>query len=134
VSFNSAQKVAIRRYLGFPLGYYQYNTPFESLMDKIGSVAEEQAAVETILAELVTVDAAIAASGSTTSAAGGLRKVDEIEFFDVTTTSVESAVAAPERGRMLVNRLAACFGLSTGDLPSNYFAQGSSGGNEMLLG
>jgi len=139
VGFSTAQKYSIRRYLGFPLDDAQDPNLVAFLDDaiaRVGAVAEKQTAVETILTELVTVDAAVAASGSTTTTTGALKRADDIEWHPPTTTTTgASAVTAPERGKMLINRLAICFGLTTDQLPSNYFASASgSGGNEMLLG
>ncbi len=135
MAFNSAQKVKIRTYLGFALGFYDLNTRLESMMDTVGADADAQTHVEGILAELLTVDAALASSGSTTTSAGSLKKVDDVEWYDTSTsTTGASTVTAPERGKMLINRLAACFGFRTDELPSNYFAAGSSSGNEMALG
>jgi len=134
VSFTDTQKVAIRRYLGFPLGFYSYNPLFEGMLDKIGGVPEEKAAVETVLTELATIDALIAASGASSSSMGSLKKADDVEWYNTTTESNTASVNAPQRGRMLINRLAAVFGLKTSDLPSLYFSSGSSGGGEMALG
>jgi hypothetical protein len=131
MAFSDAQKVSIRRYLGYPLGYYQLNTALESMMDKIGAIAVEQAAVETILTELVTVDTALAASGSTTSTMGGLKKVDEIEWYDTTTQSTSAVVDALARGKMLVERLRQCFGVP---LCGRYFASAPPRDSEMALG
>jgi hypothetical protein len=131
LAFSDAQKISIRRYLGRPLGFYDLDTRLESMMDKVGSSAAEQSAVETILAELVTVDAALASSGSTSTTTGGLKKVDEIEWYDVTTETVSSSVDALSRGKMLVERLRQCFGV---ELRGRYFGTSSPTSGEMLLG
>lgn len=133
MAFTDTQKVAIRGYLGFPLGLYQYNTVFESMLDKIGGVAEEQTAVETILTELATIDAVVAASGARGVGTGALKKVDEVEFYSPKDSAGQTtAVDAVRRGRILINRLASRFGFSRADLPSDYF--GTSGGGVFLLG
>lgn len=132
MAFSDAQKVAIRRYLGYPLGYYQYNTALESMFDKIGAIAAEQAAVETILAELVTIDAALAGSGAAGSATGMLKKVDEVEFYDGTQSAGFVAPGALDRGRTLIERLRQCFGV---ELFGDYFGRSSLGNNyELGLG
>lgn len=131
MAFNEAQKISIRRYLGYPLGFYDLNTRLESMIDKVGSSAAEQAAVETILAELVTVDAALASSGSSSTTTGGLKKLDEIEWYDVTTETVASTVDALTRGKMLVERLRQCFAVP---LAGRYFGTAAPTNGEMLLG
>lgn len=134
MAFTDAQKVSIRRYLGHPLGYYDLNYRLESMMDKVGSSAVEQAAVETILAELVTVDVALASSGSTSTVTGALSKLDEIEWHPPTTETISANVDAMSRGKMLVRRLAQAFG-GQQMIRENYFATGIGfGGGEMLLG
>jgi hypothetical protein len=131
VAFTDAQKISVRRYLGYPLGYYQYNTALESMFDKIGAIAAEQAAVETILAELVTVDATLATGGTSATALGMLKQVDEVQFYDGVQSSGYIAPGAMQRARMLVERLRQCFGVV---LFADYFAQYSPRSNEMQLG
>lgn len=123
MAFTETQKVSIRGYLGVALGNYQYNTIFESMLDKVGANAVEQAAVEAILTELVAVDAVIAAAG-VSAARGALKKVDEIEFYSPKESQI-TIVDGMKRGRMLIERLASRFGFTSADLPSHYF--GSSG-------
>ena len=72
MAFSEDQKVSIRRYLGYPLGYYDLNYRLESMFGKIGEIAVEQSAVETILAELATVDAVVATGGQTVQSLGSL--------------------------------------------------------------
>lgn len=134
MAFTAAQKVSIRRYLGFPLGYYDLNSRLEGMMDTVGASAPEQAAVESILTELATIDAALATAGTATSSAGTLAQVDEIRWHPVTAESQSVSIDAMARGKMLINRLAASFGFKTDELPSLYFAKGSSRGNELALG
>jgi hypothetical protein len=131
MAFSAAQKISIRRYLGYPLGFYDLNTRLESMMDKVGGSVDEQAAVVTILAELVTVDAALASSGSTSTSTGGIKKLDEIEFYDVTTETVSASVDAHTRGKMLIERLRQCFGVELG---GRYFGTSAPINSEMLLG
>lgn len=131
MAFTDAQKISVRRYLGYPLGYYQYNTALESMFDKIGAIAAEQAAVETILAELVTVDAVLAAGGASGSAVGMIKQVDEVQFYDGVSSRGYIAPGALQRGRTLVERLRQCFGVA---LFADYFAEYAPRSNEMCLG
>ncbi len=110
MSFTDTQKVAIRRYLCIPLGRYQYNTVFESMMDKVGAVAEEKAAVESILTELATVEARVASQGAASTSMGLLKKADEVEWYDRTAANASAFVTPVTYGRVLCRRLADCFG------------------------
>ncbi len=127
MAFTDAQKISIRRYLGYPLGYYQYNTPLESMIDKVGVVPAEQSAVESILAELAAVDVAIAAGGSTVGAGtyGALKQVDEIQFYSAKDSLLQSSdvITAMKRARMLVGRLADAMG-GRDIIKADYFATG----------
>lgn len=131
MAFTDAQKISVRRFLGYPLGYYQYNTALESMFDKIGVVVAEQAAVETILTELVAVDAVLATGGLSATALGMLKQVDEVQFYDGVQSHGYIAPGALQRGRMLVERLRQCFGVV---LFADYFAQYAPQSNEMCLG
>jgi hypothetical protein len=130
VAFTDAQKISIRRYLGYALGGYQYNTGFESMLDKIGAIAAEQSAVETILTELATVDARIATSAGSTSL-GSLKRADDIEWYNTTTESSTASVDALGRGKMLIERLRQCFGVPLG---GRYFGTAPPLDPEMALG
>jgi hypothetical protein len=135
MAFTETQKVAIRGYLGFSLGHYQYNTVFESMLDKIGGVSVEQTAVEAILTELATIDAVVAASGSRGVGTGALKKVDEVEFYSPKDSSGQTtAVDAVRRGRILINRLASRFGFTRAELPSDYFGTGGPSGMQLGMG
>lgn len=131
MAFTDTQKVSIRRYLGYPLGYYQLNTALESMMDKIGAIAVEKTAVETILTELVTVDAAVGTSGTSTQTMGSLAQVDEIKWHPVTSDSQSVSIDALSRGKMLIERLRQCFGVP---LMGRYFSSAAPVDSEMLLG
>lgn len=101
--FTDAQKALIRRYLGYPDVYRQANPRLEGALDVVGSRSETQALVEGDLAALVAIEAKL--SGSVLSSAG-VRKVDEIEFFErgnLETTRSE--------GRRICGRMSALFGV-----------------------
>jgi hypothetical protein len=135
VAFTNTQKVSVRRYLSFPLGLYQYNTWFESMFDKIGGVLEEQAAVESILAELDAVDAALGQS-ALSGAKGALKAVDEIEWY-APKDSMIKVVGLVERGHMLCKRLAQCFGdpiVAAMQERGDYFSSSSSVSVNLAMG
>lgn len=131
MAFTDTQKVAIRRYLCIPLGRYQYNTVFESMLDKVGAVAEEKTAVESILTELATVAGKIATMGSASAATGLLKKVDEVEFYDRTGANAGAFVTPVTYGRVLCRRLADCFGVEPN---GDYFSARRNVSAELPLG
>jgi hypothetical protein len=141
LAFSETQKDKIRQYLGFAAGYYQYNTPLESMMDKVGLSTVEQASVEAIMAELVTVDAALAAQAATGFSSGGLKQVDkgDVEWFNYAESGGSEVLMPPkQRGKMLVARLAKRFGYTIAELLNQdcspwYFELGGRGG-AMALG
>lgn len=125
MAFTDAQKNDIRGYLGYALGYYQYNTPLESMMDKVGVSPAEQGKVEGILSELATIDAVLATAGSSAAASGMLKAVDEIQFYNAKESAGYIAPGAVQRGRMLIKRLAVALGDRDGDtIQSDYFGSG----------
>lgn len=138
MAFTDAQKISIRRFLGYPLGYYQYNTPLESMIDKVGVVPAEQAAVESILVELAAVDVVIAAGGSTVGAGsyGALKQVDEVQFYSAKDSLLQASdvITAMKRARMLVGRLADAMG-GRGIIKADYFATGNGSSSfELRMG
>lgn len=134
MAFTPTQADQIRQYLGFAAGFYQYNSRFESMLVTIGLDAVAQASVEAIMAKIVLVETAIASSGTTSSVTGALKEiVGDVAWF-APTESGGSLTTADSYGRMLINRLAARFGFTRDELPSDYFGAGGSGGGEMALG
>lgn len=57
--FTTAQRVAIRRYLGFPL-YAVASTTLESAIDACGNDVDMQAAVVSVLAAIASIETEIA--------------------------------------------------------------------------
>jgi hypothetical protein len=132
MAFTEAQKITIRGYLGRPLGRYQYNTAFESMLDKIGGVAAEQTAVEAILTELATVSTAIASSGSSSSATGPLKAITgDVEWYQPSDSGSGSSLTSLQYGRVLVGRLARALGTEP---EGDYFGASLNFSNEMALG
>jgi hypothetical protein len=140
VAFTETQKDQIRNILGFAAGFYQYNTPLESMMDKVGANTVESASVVAILTELSALDAAIASQSATGLAQGLLKKADEVEFYDYQTSGGSEVIIPPKkRGSMLVTRLAKRFGYTIGELMNQgcapwFFGASGSGSREMALG
>lgn len=137
MAFTETQKDQIRRFLGYPGGFRDSNYRLESMLDTIGADSVEQSSVESILTELVTLDAAIA-TGATGAGgvygAGALKRVDEVEFYNVTGESGSTnagLVTALRRAKMLVERLRQRFGV---DLAGNYFGTIQIGDGSIALG
>lgn len=105
MAFTETQKVQIRAYLGYPDVFQDGNTRLESVFDVLGARAEAQAQAESIMADIVT--AATSVASALTKA--GIKKVDEIEFFDEQAGNVFDE--SRRVGRMHIGRLSTLFGV-----------------------
>jgi hypothetical protein len=134
VAFTATQKDQIRQYLGFAAGYYDLNTRLESMLDTVGADAVAQASVEAIMAKIVLVETAIASTGTSASVQGPLKEiVGDVGWYQPGDGS-SGPMTNGRYGRVLINRLAARFGFTRGELPSDYFGEGGWRGGEMALG
>jgi hypothetical protein len=134
VAFTPTQEDQIRQYLGFAAGFYDLNTRFESMLDTIGADAVAQSGVEAIMAKIVLVEAAVASGGTSSEARGSLKEiVGDVGWYSI-QESQGAVTTARDYGRILINRLAARFGFTRDDLPSDYFGEGGWRGGEMALG
>lgn len=121
MSFSDAQKTQIRRYLGYPDVYRQANTRLESAIDVVGGRPDTQAIIETDLAALVAIEAKL--SGSVLASAG-VKKVDEIEFYqNGASTNVR------KEGRRICGRMSITFGVP---LAGDCFGTGGYGGDSWM--
>jgi hypothetical protein len=139
--FSDTQKDQIRQYLGFAAGYYQYNTPLESMMDKIGLSTVEQSSVETLLTAIAAIDVAIANTVTSGFVTGALKQVDkgDVEWYNFLESGGSEVLIPPkQRGKMLVGRLAKRFGYTVAELIDQgcapWFFELSANRNEMALG
>lgn len=134
MAFTATQKDQIRQYLGFAAGYYDLNTRFESMLDTVGADAVAQASVEAILTKLALVETAVASGGTSSSATGALKAITgDVEWFSP-EESAGNVTSSRDYGNILINRLAARFGFTRDELPSDYFGEGGWRGGEMALG
>ena len=134
MAFTATQKDQVRQYLGFAAGFYDLNTRLESMFDTIGADAVAQASVEAIMAKIVLVEAAVASGGTSAATQGALKAITgDVEWY---SPDESGGAFTPNReyGRMLINRLAARFGFTREELPSDYFGTGGYRGGEMALG
>lgn len=134
MGFTPTQADQIRQYLGFPAAYHDLNSRFESSLITVGNDAVAQASVEAIMAKIVLVETAIASTGTTAATLGQLKEITgDVAWYD-SGDSASAPTTARQYGGMLINRLAARFGFSRAELPSDYFGSGGWRGGEMALG
>lgn len=115
---SEQQKSAIRLYLGYPDGFRYRNTRLESVMDNISDEAVKQ--IESILENLASLDVTIVSSGVVS--ASGVKRVDEITFFDPINGVNIGFKNGKEAGKWLVGRLSIILGT-----PINASAFGAAG-------
>lgn len=126
MAFTSSEKRQIRSYLGYSGGFRDYNVTLESMMDVVGSEVDESAYARTLLTGISDVDANLAGTGGGGSSAtyGTIKKVDEIEFFPVTSGSGSSStLSGIDYGEVLIERLRALFSV---ELAGRYFRSSSN--------
>lgn len=137
--FTDSEKDRIRRYLSMPAGYYFLSSRLESMMDKIGDQIAEKNSVLELLQKIEAVDCALGGSAgigaSSGSDAGGcsgpqgpIKKIGNVEFYNLTSENMQATVPTPKYGRILINRLALRFGFQRDELPGDYFGAGGGGG------
>jgi hypothetical protein len=150
MAFTEAQRVQIRFYLGFTDLFRDHNSRMESAMDVVGDRPATQAQIELILASLVTAEAALQSavtSVSSGTSTGGIKKVDEVEFYQASTSSSSStddkAIENARRNcRMYAGRLSIMLGVPlVGDVFGGlgyqgdcWMGRGFQGGGEIPLG
>ncbi len=109
MAFSEAQRVQLRKWLGYASAHRQINTWLESAFDLVGGYPDSQTEVESILAKLALVDPKVDASMTT----AGLKMVGrgKAEWFPngAVMTSVGNV------GRLYCQRLATIFGVEIGD-------------------
>jgi hypothetical protein len=123
MALTSSERTKIRLYLGYANLHRYLNTRLEGAFDAIDADAETE--IRAIMAELVTVEAAIAAAGAVAAGSDALKKVDEVEFYGPKESQI-TIVDAPARGRMLLNKLSIMFGVP---FKSKYFGGGGYSGD-----
>lgn len=121
MAFTASEKRQIRSFLGYSGGFRDRGVRLESMMDVVGSQAEESAYARELLDQIAEVDEALndtGTSATSTATYGALKKVDEVEFWPVTETSGASSAASTIVGRdwgeILIERLRALMGVELG--------------------
>src|SRR5690554_4155299 len=118
MALTDSQKAQVRLYLGYPDGFRFKHTRLESVMDNLSPEAEVQ--IASLLTSLAALDTQIL--NSTAAAAAGVKRVDEITFFDPVNGMNVGFKNGKEAGRYLVGRLSIILGV-----PINASAFGSGG-------
>ena len=107
MAFTEAQRVKIRLYLGFPDVFRANDPRLEGAMDVIGARADTQAEVVACLAALVLAETKIA----TLLGSAGIKKVDEVEFFQAQSGGSAAVRDACSNARMWASRLSILMGV-----------------------
>ena len=102
MAFTSLQKVKIRLYLGYPNLYRYKHTRLESAMDAVEPDAETLVA-----ADLTALDAIQSNLSTSVATDGGIKRVDEVEFFSESGSRKEGRAAA----RQIVTRISTILGV-----------------------
>lgn len=126
MAFNDAQKVQLRKWLGYPALDRDTFSHVESTFDTIGADAATQTEVETILAALVVIDGQQTSSVAT----AGMKRAEEIEWYEGQARM--DGIAS--RGRVLVQRLATIFNVRDDPARSDPFDDGFRLGRPVYLG
>ena len=121
MAFTDTQKAQIRRYLGYPDVFRYANTRLESAIDVIGARSEVQAMVESDLAALAAIETKL--SGTVVNSAG-VKRVDEIEFFQS-----QALKDIRSEGRRICGRMSVTFGVP---LASDVFGSGGYAGDSWM--
>jgi len=144
MALSTAQQAQIRMALGYADIYRYKNPRLEGVLAPGLLSADAEALVDGILVQLTAVDAALIGAGGNpgiAQQAAGVKKVDEIEFFEGRTIRDLRRV-----GRMLVTRLSNILGVplysdvyGEGGYPGDSYSKeglgsGNGGGNMIPLG
>ena len=94
-------------------------------MEVVGAQTEEAAYCRALLTSIAEVDTALAGTGGGSSATyGAVKKVDELEFYDVTSgSSGTTTLSGVSYGEVLIERLRALLGVQ---LAGRYFRSGTA--------
>lgn len=106
MAFTEAQKVKIRKYLGYPDTYQQNNTRLESAIVVIGDRADTQAEVVAVLASIAAVETSLGTSLQT----AGLKRAEDIEWYQSASGSPVIDAKINE-GRRFCSQLSMLFGV-----------------------
>lgn len=126
MAFSDDQANLIRHYLGFSFYFQDHNPRLEDQLTRVGNDVSAKAIVQAILAELVVADGRLQVL---IAVQGGVKKVDEIEFFNrqESNSSIDDVRAY---GRMQVGRLSIAMGTPiVGDVFSGKGYEGDAWSN-----
>lgn len=123
MAFTSSEKRQIRSYLGYSGGFRDSNYILESMMEVVGAQVDESAYARDLLSKISDIDDSLAGTsgGGSSATYGPVKKVDEIEFWDITAENAGTAttlLSGIKYGEVLIERLRALFGV---ELVGRYF-------------
>lgn len=138
--FTDLEKTKIRLYLGYANLWRYKDTRLESCLDDGAMDDDALTVIRGILTNLATIDTAVFSSGSGSAggARGALKRVDEIEFYDVKSGSIinASSLTPVQKGSLLINQLSLIFGVpfygdyyGTGGYPGDSYSGPLGSGN-----
>lgn len=134
MAFTEAQKTKIRTYLGVSLGFNDISR-LESAMDLVGSDATTQDEIDAWLAELAIIDTRLGVGASSAAYTyGALKRMEDVEFYNTDESESVSTVPFPERGRMLIQRIARALGVDDILPNGDYFSASPKKDNQLALG
>lgn len=132
MALTDAQKSDARQYLGYPDNFRQENTRLESVLANLSPTGEAQAVA--LLANIASIDVAV---GTAMTTKGGLKKVDEVEWYADGVQQKGPVGFAIGRGRQFITRLSVLVGCPVyGDFfgsygyPGDNFSDGGIPGNK----
>lgn len=124
MSLTGAQTTKARLYLGYANLFRYKNVRLESTFTQLDSDAE--AVVVQLLTDIATQDGIVQSSANQV---GGIKKVDEVEFFGGNGQGMTKVDIARERGRELIGRLSTMLGVPPFE-GYDYFGTAGYGGDD----
>lgn len=138
MALTADQKTKVRLYLGYPDQFRYKNTRLESVFDSMSPEAE--ALIVSYLSTLATVETAILSGPASPLVVAGVKRVDEIWFFEGPGGSNPGFKDLRKAGRYFSGRISIVMGVpiysnafgTDGYLGDSFF--GSNGGSAIPLG
>lgn len=118
MAFTNAQKVQIRKWLGYPTLFRLEDVRLESAITVVGNDPDAQAEAEVILAKLNTGATSVETQLEDALGTAGLKRAEDIEWYQpgAGSSAASSGATAQQaslehQGRILCSRLSQLFGV-----------------------
>lgn len=118
MAFTNAQKVQIRKWLGYPSIFRYKDVRLESAIEVVGDDPDAQAEVEAVLARLATGDDSVESQLDDALGTAGLKRAEDVEWYQAGSETSAGANGATAQqaalehgGRILCSRLSQLFGV-----------------------